>query len=299
MNRRLALVMALAALSLALAARWVQRPYTTSFLIPDGAQTRQAVDATGFWIGPHRVNIADYTTAPSLQEFRKAFQTECDPQATPFEQAVCISSQMAARFAHGEPAHEFVAPAFDPAIDLLSHLGGEPGHCVTRAGLAATVLLSRGVAARALQLITRDGIGHNVFEVWTSDHGWVIVDPTYGHVTYRPRDGAAYQIETATKTPEGIEKSFLDRPGALSGLFIYPEPWLHTRIGTHWAPWPFRGTFIVGGPQGSRFVVTHWGLFATALSSGGLSTALFAAWVLQRRAVAQRSRRDELANQVA
>lgn len=289
---------ALGLVSLSLAARWAQRPYTTSFLIPDRAATNQAIDETGFWIGPHRVNIPDYVAAPTLAEFRKAFQTECPTTASPFDQAVCISSQMAGRFAHGEPNNEFVAPGFDPALDLAAHLGGEPGHCVTRAGLAATVLLSRGVAARALQLITPDGVGHNVFEVWTADHGWVIVDPTYGHITYRPHAGAAYKLETATLTPKGIEASFLDKPGALNGLFIYPEPWLHTRIGTHWAPWPFRGTFVVGGPRGARFVATHWGLFASALGTGGLSAAFFVSWVASRRARLAK-REEEAATEAA
>ncbi len=54
-----------------------------------------------------------------------------------------------------------------------------------------------------MQLITPDGIGHNVFEVFDPRDGWIIVDPSYGHVVFNARDEQNRRIHKRTRLPEG------------------------------------------------------------------------------------------------
>lgn len=246
-------------------------PYTSSYLVLDRASTSSPVQDGRFWIGDRQVRVADYVEAASLAPFRHGLADACRQHPRPLEFALCVSDRMAALFAHGEPRTEFVAPTFDPAEDLVDHLSGRDGHCVTRAGIGATTLLANGMAARAVQLITPSGLGHNVMEVWDDRHGWLVIDPTYGDVAYLKPGGRQRVIERVIKAPSGANDIFLARSDAFQGKLIYPEPWLYTRVGTRWAPQPFRGLYAASGTASLRFVVGHWalivGFFLSLLSA--------------------------------
>ena len=213
--------------------------------------------ADGFHLDGMRFDLGAYRRDTRLEPLRQFMTITC-PGRAGLGAAVCISDEFVRRFPFGAPHQEFVNPAYDPVADLRAHLAGEPGHCVTRSGLVAAILLASGISARQVQIT--GVLGHNVLEVYDEVAGWVMFDPTFG-VTYASPDrperpiSVAAAVETkgilvtksiglsASSTPE-----LREIPEAL-----FPDPWLYTRSGERAARWPFRGLFVHVGRTSLRF----------------------------------------------
>jgi Transglutaminase-like superfamily len=178
--------------------------------------------------------------------------------------ATCVSDVFARAFKHGNPTTEFLHAKYNPAAALAQHLNGAPGHCVTRSGLLTTALLSVGIPARQVQVVTGD-TGHNVLTVWDAESGWVSFDPSTG--TVFEEDGRLLSTRRAVASDRGAARQVALAP--MSGAYfatinalrqageapelLYPEPWLYTRVGERRAAWPFRGLFVhTGATQWSR-----------------------------------------------
>jgi hypothetical protein len=160
---------------------------------------------------------------------------------------------------------------------------GEPGHCVSRSGLLAGVLLATNRPARVVQIYSPQKRGHNVVEVWDEKDGWVIVDPTF-LTLFRPGPGDALASRTAEPiSPTTAVELFSDKgvhlddppayyfdeqDGLLRGPRVYPEPWLYLRTGPRFAPYPYRGKFLVPGAP-----LWHLGPVQTLLQRGILLCA--------------------------
>jgi hypothetical protein len=232
-------------------------------------------------LGGLRWDPAPYVAAPALAPFRAMVAGRCgglNAVAT----ADCLSDLFAERFAHGRPSREFFAKGYSPAQDLAAHLGGAPGHCVTRSGLLAAGLLAAGFPARVAQFLPASGSGgHNVVEVWNGAQ-WVLVDPTYrlavegqagsGSAAYALGAGpdARWRINNSVRAVPAVGPSrdtelYDIARNLLSGHLIYPDPWLYTRVGQPHAPAPFQGRFVVVGPPSLRL-----GLAQPLLQMGAL-----------------------------
>jgi hypothetical protein len=253
-----------------------------------------------FTLGPLKWNVRSYVTDPGLAPFR-AYYRACCGRMTGITAALRLSNAFASQFAHGTPSMEFVDARYDPATDLQAHTHGEPGHCVTRSGLLATVLLSAGIPARAVQLAPRRGRGHSIVEVWDRRYGWVLVDPTMGGLVGDQNGPCSAAValrdpsrlrwlggsETANPAMDPIKYYQGDGAPAFSGGVVYPEPWLYLRSGHRSVNWPFRGRFIyVGswqwgcGPAQAllRFGILLCGLLAAVCLTALISSVRFPSW---------------------
>lgn len=232
-----------------------------------------------FSIGPLRWDVATYRTAASLAPFRALYAQHC-AGTRGLAAATCVSDVFAKAFKHGGPTREFVQSEYDPPRDLAAHLGGEPGHCVTRSGLLATTLLSEGIPARQVQVVTA-GLGHNLITVWDQQHGWVAFDPSSGTV-FEQEGKLASTVGAMTREGGDVRSIALApmdqvyftsakqlREGGAAPEIMYPEPWLYTRVGNHVAQWPFRGLFVHTGAAhwnlGSAQTALRWGMLACLL----------------------------------
>lgn len=249
---------------------------TASHRWVDAAEASAAPTPDGFSVADLRWDLATLRKEPRLEPLR-AFMASVCPGRQGLDAAVCLSDELSRRFANAPPTREFFDATYDPAADLQSHLAGEPGHCTTRSGLSASILLASGIAARQLQITA--GLGHNVLEVYDAEHGWVIFDPTFG-VTYakagdtKPMSAReAVAAQKVVPVPVGVSSSDLsDAPHEIRDA-IYPDPWLYTRSGRRAARWPFRGRFVhVGEPTfgfGLGQEIARTAFIASALATIG------------------------------
>lgn len=238
--------------------------YSTAWLVRTSDEDVSAAPNGLFSIGSVEWPVSAYAASPALDAFRRSFQSSCGPtKDDAIAAALCVSNRMASTFPHGKPESEFVAPSFDPIVELTRHRSGDAGHCVTRSAILATELLSVGVPARVVQLVPLDGSdGHNLVEVWEAGTGWALVDPTYGGLVGEESEpwsalelasASSVRFQPVGRAPAPLDE--LERPeveaiidGLLPAAVIYPEPWLYLRMGEKTAPWPFRGRYIHAGP---------------------------------------------------
>jgi hypothetical protein len=222
---------------------------TTQHEVIDPDDSYSAPTPDGFSVGSLQWDLEAYQHDPKLDPFRQFFAERCAGTAG-LSAARCVSDELARAFPHGTPSREFFEATYDPAADLQSHMGGAPGHCVTRSGLIATVLLANGIPVRQLEIIPADLEGHNVVEVY--DSRWVMFDQTFGTV-----------FETASGLANAREALLMNTPGKWSTIatptlpplarplviqdIIYPDPWLYTRSGRRVATWPLRIYMVHSG----------------------------------------------------
>jgi hypothetical protein len=215
---------------------------------------------------------APYQRAASLAPLRALVADRCAGKGA-VATAECLTDLFAEHFINGVPAREFFDAGYSPAADLAEHLGGAPGHCVTRSGLLAAALLSAGFPARVVQLLPRTGGGHNVAEVWEPGRGWVFVDPSY-RLSIDGTAGAAsaaaalsrpervrWRVNIALHPVVGVPTEAQVIYGELrrlvGGHLVYPDPWLYTRVGHRAAPAPFQARFVVVGPPSFRLGIAQ------------------------------------------
>lgn len=238
-----------------------------------------------FDLGTLHWEASTYTRSPALEPLRVFFRQTCGAKAGT-DAVLCVSNAFADAFAHGDPKHETFEAHYDPVADLRDHMAHEPGHCVTRSSLLSAILLSVGVPARMVQLVTPTGNGHNLIEVFDSaSRTWVLFDPSVGGFLHV--QGKAATADVVTLQPEsvrvgdhgrapehGIVKdraySELLVPGVLA---LYPEPWLYTRVGERLATRPFRARFVRLGEPTWQHGPTQTALRAVAVGFG-----LLGAW---------------------
>lgn len=214
------------------------------------AEAAALPDANGFVLDGLHFDRHAISTDPHLEPLRQFFKKTC-PAKTGLDAAVCISDEFARVFPFGAANHEFVDPQYDPVADLQAHVAGEAGHCVTRSGLAAAILLASGINARQVQIAW--GGGHSIFEVYDDRYGWVMFDPTYGLTYGDPADPLSISEAVGrgrlqwTRVGLASEGRVPDLPIEVPEA-LYPDPWLYTRSGRRAASWPFRNHFVhVGG----------------------------------------------------
>jgi hypothetical protein len=268
-------------------------PYASS-LIEEAEPSRDDPRPTpDFTLGSLRWDVSAYKTDPKLEPFREYFRAKC-PDKTGLSAARCIAQQFVDQLHWGQPTHEFLASRYDPAEDFREHLKGASGHCVSRAGFLAAILLSVGIPARVVQLVPRQGSagGHNLVEVWDAAEGWVLVDPSYGDLVYngggycsaldalnRPTTIRWRGTRTANLASDPVAYYESQDFPLRDGVLMYPEPWLYLRTGPRAAPWPFRGKFALVGKQTWRFGPAQTLLYCGTLLSAALGLCLLLAHV--------------------
>jgi len=236
--------------------------YSTSIIEACPSDALSIIPTSDFSLGSLKWDLANYTHDPNLEPLRDFFRKHTDGE-TGISAAIRLSNVFATAFPNGQASKEFLDAQYDPAVALQSHLDGEPGHCVTRSGLIAAILLSVGIPARVVQVIG-DEHGHNLLEVSDDQHGWILLDPLYG--TFVGRENELISAEDAIKFPESLHGIPFDGGINLAGsgvdtvyrfLFkgdlLYPEPWLYMRVGERASYWPFRGKFVHVGSNNWRF----------------------------------------------
>jgi len=233
-------------------------PYA-SCLVENASVPPALSDPThSFVIGSIRWDVDAYARDPQLQPFRDFFHKNCLAK-TGTGAAICVSQVFAAAFPLGMPQRDFYDRNYNPLIDFRRHMAGEPGHCVNRSGLLATMLLSVGIPARVVAIVplSRTG-GHTVVGVWDGA-GWQIVDSTANGLLWSPNGTSATDIAQAGETvrlvdPLTFRKGLYQYESAIAGNeVVYPEPWLYTRTGNRFSFWPFRGRFVQVGMQRGHF----------------------------------------------
>jgi hypothetical protein len=158
----------------------VKLPYRSSEIVRAVEATEPSPDVEGrFQVGDMTWDTALFAHEPKLEPLRVYFRAHCDGRAGGAA-ATCLSDQFVREFPQGDPVHELFDTAYDPAADLAAHASGEPGHCVTRSGLITSILLSVGIPARVVQMVTPKWEGHTVMSVWDAAHGWMAFDPSWG-----------------------------------------------------------------------------------------------------------------------
>jgi hypothetical protein len=265
-------------------------PYSTSVfssVSPGGVLRPPAPD---FELDGIRWPVSSWSRDPALGPFRHDFLEHCAGQQG-LSAALCVSNRMARAFPNGEPRTEPFLAVFDPVAHLREHLEGSPGHCVTRSAILVAELLSVGIPARVVQILGPRGptkSGHTVVEVWEHSRGWTVVDPTYGRVLrLNDREACAWTLvthphavhwESEGVTPGGVVASGGRGPLAAATI-LYPEPWLYLRIGSHSAPWPFRGRFARAGKVHLLVGPLQTAIVATFLLCAAGAAACWLAWV--------------------
>lgn len=226
-------------------------PYSTSWLVAVDEKVATAPpSASGFALGPLEWDLETYRGATMLEPFRVAFAS-CS-SLLGLDAARCATNIIQSRSSAGSPTTEFVDAQYDPAEALHAHLSGAPGHCTARSSMLATALLSMGLAARVVQVLSPSGVGHNLVEVWDSRHGWLLFDPHFDSSYLL--DGEFVSAAQLTHASRGLtwRRPHEGQPdlNVFAGAMVsYPEPWLYTRVGGHCAPFPFRGCFAQIAPK--------------------------------------------------
>lgn len=256
-----------AALSLTQAFELWWLPYSSSIIESAETVGSGTPPSGGFFrLGSITWDLREFEADASLAVYREVFATY-SRGTRGLDAVVNISDEFARRFPHGSPKDEFFLADYDPIHTLYAHLGGEGGHCVTRAGLVATTLLASGIPARVLQVLPPDLSGHNIVEIWDDSEGWVLFDPTTGYAFRRrgrdEKSGSYLSGEEAASSPGPVEivplgkvpanvgdpRAFIS-PRFFAGTLVYPEPWLYTRVGERYSHWPFGGRFVKLGAGG-------------------------------------------------
>lgn len=283
---------------------WMAKlPYSTSILEDVAVAAPTLQGDRSLTLGQLAWDVSEYRHDPVLKPLRDYYQANRAGK-TGLEAALLISDRMVADFPFGPPSREFFQVHYDPVAALWAHRGGEPGHCVTRAALLTSILLSGGAPARVVQLLPPDGRGHTLVEVLDPRHGWSLVDPSTGGIIGNQR-GPCSAIEAqrspdsvrwlggakaATRLIDPLEFYQGKTATAFRGHLIYPEPWLYMRRGVRTSSWPYRGRFVHVGPRQWEFGPGH-----TALKYGVMACALLAllcGWMATaRRYPAARTRR--------
>ena len=245
-------------------------PYSTSLIEHvESTDVKSQRPDPDFNLGSLRWEMSRYAVDPRLEPLRNYYRLHAYGKKG-MEAAQLITEVIASHSPLGNPSQEFVDTGFDPVASFLLQLGGEPGHCVTRSGSVAAVLLASGIPARVFQIMPLDpdgrlGInGHNVLEVWDERSGWSMVDPTLGGML--AGDPAGSPSASGIMQSQGKFTIFPDHKNNqywksksyyhdLGPRFcvLFPEPWLYVRSGDRSAPWPFRGRFVCVG-------LGHWQL---------------------------------------
>ncbi len=278
-------------------------PYSTSAIATAGVTDLALRPQGRFHIGPVEWDMATYARDPRLQPLRDYFARICGGRRG-VDAAVCLSDHFARLFPFGQAEHECLQFRFDPVADLQAHVHGEPGHCVTRSSLLASILLASGIPARYVQIDPLDPHlgGHNVVEVWDDQRGWVLVDPSYGGLL-KQKGTPAGALSLLDPIPV---KFYRDGKAALTAVnpqryyagannrvrILYPEPWTYMRVGTREAPWPNRALFAMVGPEGWNYGQLQHLLRMTLSVTGLLALCSLLGWVLPR------PRADEVVEQV-
>lgn len=217
-----------------------------------------------FSLGPLRWDLAVYAADVHLEPLRQFFSETC-PGLKGLEAAKCISNALVRAFPEGATASDLFDVDYDPVADLTTHLSGKPGHCVTRSGLVAAIMLSTGLPARQVQIAPPLPFAHNADEIYDERWGWVLFDPKYGTVfqtangpasassaVVRREQGTAVRIAAASALPTNMN---IDGEHELR----YPDPWLYTRVGRRAASWPFRNLFVhMGTPTWGNGMAQQW-----------------------------------------
>ncbi len=251
-----------------------------------------------FAIGTVRWDVGHYAQSLELSVFRRHFNFHCGNRRG-IDAARCIANIMTASFPWGNSRHEFFDAGFDPALDFAAHLDGEPGHCVTRSGIAVTELLSVGNPARVAQLFNSAGRGHNIVEVWDQTHGWVLFDPSFGGELLAGDRFVSAATAIASPTLLRVSGSIPTPLPASAAAAFYGDPIHPVSIATILFPSPFRylrtGPRAVGNPFRGRFarLGDGWFKFGGAqnlLRLSMLLTIVFPLLVLFRAVLRARAR---------
>jgi hypothetical protein len=243
-------------------------PYSTSFIEHvESTDVESRRPDPDFSLGSLRWEVSRYAVDPRLEPLRNYYRAHANGKKG-LEAAQLITEGIASHSPLGNPSQEFVDTGFNPVASFLLQLGGEPGHCTTRSGSVAAVLLASGIPARVFQILPLDPNGHlapgghNVLEVWDERSGWSMVDPTLGGMLAGDLSGSpsasgithnrdALTIFSDHKnTQYWKSKSYYQDLGPRFCV-LFPEPWLYVRSGNRSAPWPFRGRFVCVG-------LGHW-----------------------------------------
>lgn len=232
----------------------------------DGAVVSDVVagESSSFSVGSIVWDVDQYAQDARPEPFRQFFVGSC-PGQRGAGAAACVSATLAKNFPAGAEFVDFCSRDYDPRVALTRHLSGAPGHCMQRSGLMATTLLSAGVPARVMQVIAVNESGHTLVEVWDSEDGWVMVDPSVGSlVGTSGGPSSAYAALTSGKPVKTWRVHDLPRTATLpdqryntefiqfNGNVLYPEPWLYLRTGARFSSWPTRGRYAVLGPMTYR-----------------------------------------------
>ncbi len=246
-------------------------PYSTSLIEHvESTDVESRRPAPDFSLGSLRWEVSRYAVDPRLEPLRNYYRARADGKKG-LEAAQLISEGIASHSPLGNPSQEFVDTGFNPVASFLLQLGGEPGHCTTRSGSVAAVLLASGIPARVFQIIPLDpdghlrpANGHNVLEVWDERSGWSMVDPTLGGMLAGDLSGSpsssgiTHNQGDFTIFPDHNNNQYWKSKSYYQDLgprfcVLFPEPWLYVRSGDRSAPWPFRGRFLCVG-------LGHWQL---------------------------------------
>ena len=135
-------------------------PYSTSLIEHvESTDVESQRPDPDFNLGSLRWEVSRYAVDPRLEPLRNYYRAHADGKKG-LEAAQLISEGIASHSPLGNPSQEFVDTGFDPVASFLLQLGGEPGHCTTRSGSVAAVLLASGIPARVFQIIPLDPDGH-------------------------------------------------------------------------------------------------------------------------------------------
>ncbi len=233
-------------------------PYSTSVVLSGGGDTERPPDAQGsFQIGVLRWPVKDLASDPALSDFRAYFGRWCQGRSG-LDAAICVSNQFAEQFPYGQPEGDLFSANYNPHATLIAHtVEGEPGHCVSRAGLAVAALLSAGIPARVVQIVFPTGAGHTLVSLWDERFGWVLFDTLFGGTLVK--DGQLLKIpqivdpsvpvtweplgKAAPGAPEEERRGIYRKEALAQATVLYPEPWVYLRSGAHVAYWPYRTVF--------------------------------------------------------
>jgi hypothetical protein len=273
-------------------------PYSTARITAVEAVELRRAPTPDFTVGPLTWRVSALQEDAALGPFRDAMRGACG-DSRGLAAAACATRILHDRVPPGDPSTEYVDRHFDPIAHFHRHMGGEPGHCLTRSAILASELLSVGIPSRVIQMVPSSEDGHTLVEVWDDSLGWVVVDPSTDGYVVSAR-GPALAIDLLTNrenlewkafdhispSPSEIESMRLYFRHILSGSLLYPEPWLYLRLGPRVGSWPTRGQYVRAGPMRLTLGPIQHALVVAIPLLGLLGAALvFAGW---RRQVAFR-----------